>query len=96
MNVPSNFLTSFPGSDSKSEHIFETKCTDWTFYSDIDEPVYFFDGENVVESYQFKQLKVTRTIGKMNETFNMQWIEESDIVKRRGNFQGQLLISLTG
>ena len=52
--------------------------------------------KNIVESYQFKQLKVTRTIGKMNETFNMQWIEESNIVKRRGNFQGQLLISLTG
>ena len=53
--------------------------------------------KNIVESYQFKELKVTRTIGKMNETFNMQWIEESDIVKRRGNnFQGQLLISLTG
>ena len=45
----------------------------------------------LVESYQFKQLKVTRTIGKMNETFNMQWIEESDIVKRRGNFQGQFV-----
>ena len=65
--------------------------------SEINEPVYFFDGKNIVESYHhFKQLKVTRTIGKMNETFNMQWIEESDIVKRRGNFQGQLLISLTG
>jgi hypothetical protein len=32
---------------------------------------------------------------KMNETFSMQWIEESDIVKRHGNFQGQLLISFT-
>ena len=59
-------------------------------------PITFLMEKNIVESYQFKQLKVTRTIGKMNETFNMQWIEESDIVKRRGNFQGQLLISLTG
>mgnify|MGYP001439260502 CR=1 FL=1 len=64
--------------------------------SEKDSSDYFFDGKDVVESYQFKQLKVTCNIGKMNETFNMQWIEESDIVKRRGNFQGQLLISLTG
>ena len=35
-------------------------------------PITFLMEKNIVESYQFKQLKVTRTIGKMNETFNMQ------------------------
>ena len=33
-------------------------------FSKMNEPDYFFCGKNIVESDQFKQLKVTRTIGK--------------------------------
>ena len=72
------------------------KIQNLPFYSDINEPVYFFDGKNIVESYHFKQLKMTRVIAKMNETFSINWIEDSNIFKRRGNFQGQSLIGITG
>ena len=79
-----------------TDHLSTFKNTWPTLYSQIDEPVYFYDGKNIVESYKFKKLKVTRTIGKMNQTFGIQWIEDSDIIKRRGNFQGELLIGITG
>ena len=66
------------------------------FFSEINEPIYFFDGKNIVESYQFKELKMTRVIAKMNETYSINWIEDSNFFKRRGNFHGQLLIGITG
>ena len=65
-------------------------------YSQIDEPLYFLKNGLLFEHYEFKSLRKTNVLGKVNNN-EFIWNEntKTNLFERRGNFENLTLIAVT-
>ena len=65
-------------------------------YSQIDEPLYFLKNGLLIEHYEFKSLKKTNVLGKVNNN-EFIWNKniKTNLFERRGNFENLTLIAVT-
>ena len=67
-------------------------------YSDIDEPLYFYNNSTLFESYKLKNVLSTNRLANISSDGKWEWNKNLDktLFERRGNFFGKTLNAMTG
>ena len=82
--------------DISSPWIIFSDDAEPSYFSEIDQPVYFYNSGSLNEQYRFKSLKVKRNLGNIvNDKFVWRDEIDSDILKRRRDLQNMTLIGMT-
>ena len=105
LNVPGIMIN--PDGDTISDFHRENRCQKlqkpWIFiseqihkYSQIDESLYFLKNGLLFEHYEFKSLRKTNVLGKINDNeFIWNKNTKTHLFERRGNFENLTLIAVT-